>query len=65
MNKKYPIALVSPKVIWQKVDYIHQSLVQAGWVEKEEDYLYSSARNYAFENEECLLAVDLMKPYLL
>lgn len=60
----HSIALVSPKVIWQKVDYIHQNPVRAGWVEKEEEYLYSSARNYTFENEGCLLEVDLLEPYL-
>lgn len=29
----------------QKLDYIHQNPVIAGWVEKEEDYLYSSAKS--------------------
>ena len=30
-----------------KIDYIHNNPVRAGLVEKAEDYLYSSARNYA------------------
>ena len=30
-----------------KIKYIHENPVRAGIVEKEEDYLYSSARNYA------------------
>jgi hypothetical protein len=64
VQDNHPIALVLPKVIWQKVDYIHQNQVRAALVEKAEDYLYSSARNYAFENQECLLEVDLLKPYL-
>ena len=29
-----------------KLDYIHQNPVRAGVVDKEEDYLYSSARAY-------------------
>ena len=29
-----------------------------------EAYLYSSARNYIFENEGCLLELDLLEPYL-
>ncbi len=33
--------------IEQKIDYIHKNPVRAGWVTKPEDYLYSSARNYA------------------
>ena len=31
----------------QKIKYIHENPVQAGIVERAEDYLYSSARNYA------------------
>ena len=31
---------------WQKLEYIHQNPVKAGFVEKPEDYLYSSARDY-------------------
>ena len=30
----------------QKLDYIHCNPVEAGFVEKEEDYLYSSARDF-------------------
>jgi REP element-mobilizing transposase RayT len=64
LQDNHPIALVSPKVIWQKVDYIHQNPVRAGWVDKAEEYLYSSARNYMFENEGYLLELDLLEPYL-
>jgi REP element-mobilizing transposase RayT len=31
----------------QKLDYIHKNPVEAGLVEKEEEYIYSSARDYA------------------
>jgi REP element-mobilizing transposase RayT len=31
----------------EKINYIHENPVRAGIVEKPEDYLYSSARNYA------------------
>lgn len=37
----------SQKFIEQKVNYIHDNPVKNGIVEKPEDYLYSSARNYA------------------
>ncbi len=30
----------------ERINYIHENPVRAGWVEKAEDYLYSSARNY-------------------
>ena len=37
----------SNSFIEQKLEYIHQNPVRAGFVGKAEDYLYSSARNYA------------------
>lgn len=39
--------IYSQKFIEQKVEYIHENPVRAGIVAKPEDYLYSSARNYA------------------
>jgi REP element-mobilizing transposase RayT len=39
--------IYSQKFIEQKVDYIHNNPVRAGIVSRPEDYLYSSARNYA------------------
>jgi hypothetical protein len=42
----HPIALYDPKILHQKLDYIHNNPVEAGFVEKPEDYLYSSARDY-------------------
>lgn len=39
--------IYSQKFIEQKLGYIHNNPVRAGIVEKAEDYLYSSARNYA------------------
>lgn len=64
IQDNHPIELVSPKVIWQKVEYIHNNPVRAKWVENPEDYLYSSARNYTFDNRDCLLEVDLLEPFL-
>jgi putative transposase len=44
-----PIVLYSNEVIKQKLDYIHNNPVEAGFVSKPEDYLYSSAKDYAGE----------------
>lgn len=44
-----PIELWSNRVIAQKVRYVHQNPVKAGYVTKAEDYLYSSAINYTGE----------------
>ncbi len=45
-----PIELWSNAVIDQKIDYIHQNPVKEGLVFKAEDYMYSSAIDYAGEN---------------
>lgn len=44
-----PIELWSNKVIKEKVNYIHQNPVEEGLVYKPEDYVYSSAIDYAGE----------------
>jgi putative transposase len=43
----HPIELESPAFTQQKIDYIHQNPVAAGLVYRAEDYIYSSASNYA------------------
>jgi putative transposase len=42
----HPIELFDLKILHQKFDYIHNNPVAAGIVEKPEEYLYSSARDY-------------------
>ncbi|WP_394973705.1 REP-associated tyrosine transposase [uncultured Croceitalea sp.] len=44
-----PIELWSNKVIKEKIDYIHKNPVAAGLVYNAEDYVYSSAKDYAGE----------------
>jgi len=44
-----PIELWSNAVIQEKIDYIHQNPVEKGLVFRPEDYLYSSAIDYAGE----------------
>ena len=45
--------------LWQKVNYIHQNPVRAEIVERAEEYLYSSARDYA--GERGLLKVEVVR----
>jgi len=45
------------KMFWTKLKYIHNNPVKAGLVEKPEDYKYSSARNYIY-NDYSVLSVD-------
>jgi REP element-mobilizing transposase RayT len=43
----HPIELYNNEMIEQKLNYIHNNPVKSGFVEKPEDYVYSSARDYA------------------
>lgn len=45
-DKNYAIELFNEKVTWQKLKYIHLNPVIDKIVFKEQDYLFSSARNY-------------------
>ncbi|MEI6556013.1 MAG: transposase [Paludibacter sp.] len=62
-NEKYQIwthenhaeLIYSDNFIFQKLNYIHENPVRAGIVEKAEDYLYSSARDFA--GKGCLLEI--------
>lgn len=54
----HPIELFTQKVTHQKLDYIHNNPVTAGFVESPEDYLYSSAKDYY--GLESLLFPDIM-----
>lgn len=42
-----PKIIYTPSFFWEKLDYIHNNPVEEMIVEKSEDYLFSSARNYA------------------
>jgi REP element-mobilizing transposase RayT len=60
-NEKYQVwthenhaeLIYSDKFIFQKINYIHDNPVRAGIVENPEDYLYSSARDFA--GKSCIL----------
>ena len=43
----HPIQLETNEMMQQKLDYIHNNPVEAGFVDSPEDYLYSSVRDYA------------------
>lgn len=51
-----PIELWSPKVIKQKIDYIHNNPVMSGFVIDPIHWKYSSARNYA--DDHSILEID-------
>jgi putative transposase len=43
----HPEIIISNKFFFQKLNYIHNNPVVAGFAARSEDYYYSSARNYA------------------
>lgn len=51
-HDNHPIELYSEEVILQKLNYIHMNAVKAGFVEKPEDWTYSSAPFYAANEAE-------------
>ena len=60
----HPIQLITPKFTHQKLDYIHNNPVVEGIVDKPEDYLYSSARDY-YGTGKGLLDVILIDPLIV
>ena len=64
----HAIELNSVKLLYEKLNYIHNNPVEAGIVAIPEDYLYSSAKNYAgldnYVNVEILSHEPLVKNWL-
>ncbi len=64
IQDNHPTILITPKVIWEKVNYIHFNPVKAGIVQQPEHYLYSSAKSYSDLNWEGMVDVELLPPHL-
>ena len=45
-NTNHAEVIMTENFFLQKLNYIHNNPVKAGWVEHPQDWLYSSARNY-------------------
>jgi len=54
-----PLNSVLIYILEQRLNYLHQNPVQAGWVDEPEHYLYSSTRDYA--GQKGLLEVILIE----
>jgi REP element-mobilizing transposase RayT len=48
-HDNHPIEIYSYKFVSQKINYVHNNPVKAGYVSRPEDYKYSSAKDYAGE----------------
>ena len=61
-HENHAIECFSPKFTFQRIRYTHLNPVRAGIVDKEEDYLYSSARDYI--GIKGLVDVSVIHPHL-
>lgn len=61
----HAIELYNERFTWEKVNYIHQNPVNAGFVAKQEDWLYSSVPNYAETEILLLKEVECISPKLI
>lgn len=55
----HPQLIISEEMLRQKVEYIHDNPVKAGLVERAEDWVYSSAKNYL--GEAGVLEIDVLE----
>jgi REP element-mobilizing transposase RayT len=46
-HENHALVVYSPQFALEKLEYLHSNPVRAGFVRKPEDYIYSSASNYA------------------
>ena len=54
----HPVAIVSEKWFYEKLNYMHNNPVRKGFVMEPEDWKYSSARNWYQDNHE-IISLDL------
>jgi REP element-mobilizing transposase RayT len=55
----HPIALGTPNFTAQKLNYLHNNPVRKGYVDRPEEWRYSSARNYLL-GDDSLIKVELL-----
>lgn len=58
-RENYPVVITTEKFYLQKTDYIYFNPVKAGYVDKPEDWLYSSARNRILKDNTVLKVENL------
>jgi putative transposase len=50
--------IYTPEFAAQKLEYIHDTPVEAGLVEKAEEYIYSRARDYYYGRKSGLIKIE-------
>ncbi|MBK8329366.1 MAG: hypothetical protein IPL09_07825 [Bacteroidetes bacterium] len=51
------------EIAWQRLDYIHNNPVVSGYVEKAEEFVYSSASDY-FYDKECKVPIKRLNVFV-
>ncbi len=59
-DEYHPQLVYSDSVCYQKLEYMHNNPLRKGFVEMPEDWVYSSARNYAV-GDHSILKVELLQ----
>ena len=59
-----PIFLINQQMMHQKLNYLHNNPVEAGFVEKPEDWLYSSANDY-YTGRKGMIDILLIDPMII
>jgi putative transposase len=59
-HENHPVLLDTNEMLEQRINYLHDNPVRAGFVTQPEDWLYSSAIDYYSENEKGLLELVLL-----
>jgi len=59
IRNEYKEVMLDRKIMEQKLDYVHNNPVSAGFVSSPTDWIYSSARDYA--GEKGLLDIILLE----
>ena len=59
----HAIELITEKFVWDKINYIHNNPVEAGFVKQAQDWIYSSASNY--HELESVLPVEIISQSLI
>lgn len=58
-NGYHPVELCNVEIVDQRLNYIHENPVRAGFVLSPEDFMYSSARNYS-SKRDCVMDVTFL-----
>jgi hypothetical protein len=51
----HPIAIESERFFLEKLQYLHENPVRKGYVDRLEQWRYSSARNYILDDDSVLM----------